>query len=267
MYNDRRRKMIRQCVWEPRTNDNEDMMDESCRRPRRPLKTALVQPTLLSRTLCPSLDPNPRLRAELFTCQRLPDHSLMQVSIHRPGFAFMKDLELVFPSDLGKAIKTPSSDLAPADDSANDFWVIPTFQKAHFDLVAVTEQTGWERDLLAAYFYSFAHEFVGTLRMQGLWADFTDPADGFPHYSAQGSALYPDVEGAVRLLRYGTAQVGCCKVLLHPQWGTRNYPATLFAKGPLDAVQKALFDGASISSSSGAMMSETIDNTSHLPPS
>lgn len=33
---------------------------------------------------------------------------------------------------------------------------------------------------------------------------------------------------------------GCCKVLLHPQWGSAVYPATLFTTAPVAIVVQKL---------------------------
>jgi len=51
---------------------------------------------------------------------------------------------------------------------------------------------------------------------------------------------YSEVEGLSVLLGYRTANAGCCKVVLHPKWGTSVYPATLFARAPPAAVEAAI---------------------------
>ena len=145
----------------------------------------------------------------------------------------LKDLQLVFP-DLMSGLKD------------HPIWIIPTFQKSHYDLVAVTPQTSWERNLCAQTFAGFCDRFRTQCLSEGLWADWTDPADGFPVHSARGNCIYPDVDGSVSLLKYGTVQVGCCRVLVHPNYGTRNYPATLFVKGPLETVKRILLSQGNV---------------------
>jgi hypothetical protein len=51
---------------------------------------------------------------------------------------------------------------------------------------------------------------------------------------------YSEVEGLSLLLGYRTANAGCCKVILHPKWGSSVYPATLFARAPVGALQAAI---------------------------
>ncbi|KAI7822328.1 hypothetical protein BC939DRAFT_503836 [Gamsiella multidivaricata] len=72
------------------------------------------------------------------------------------------------------------------------------------------------------------------LEKLGYWSDMTDPASGFPSFSERGRDVYPDVEGCQLLLRYDFQNAGCCKVLLHPNWGSKIYPATFFTTSPLD---------------------------------
>jgi vitamin B12 transporter len=41
-----------------------------------------------------------------------------------------------------------------------------------------------------------------------------------------------------------TANAGCCKVALHPRWGSSVYPASLFTKAPAEAAEVALAEAA-----------------------
>ena len=50
-----------------------------------------------------------------------------------------------------------------------------------------------------------------------------------------GAGVYGEVDALVTLLGYATANAGCCKVALHPRWGSAFYPASLLTKAPLDA--------------------------------
>ena len=52
--------------------------------------------------------------------------------------------------------------------------------------------------------------------------------------------VYPEVDALETLLRYRTDAAGGCKVLSHPTWGSAVYPATLFARAPLEVVVAAI---------------------------
>jgi hypothetical protein len=200
-------------------------------------------PILLNLSFPNHLDPDPKSSlifgyAPHHSNPHLSHPSLLQISIHAPSTSFLKELYLVFPEL--KTIEKKSDWRSCSNENPEQLFVLPTFQKTFYDLVANTPQTQWERNLCYHYFHYFASEFVNKLKAKGYWADYTDPADGFPVKSCRGSILYPDVEGACRLLKYKTTQVGCCSILLHPRWGTKNYPATLFAKAPLAILQEIL---------------------------
>ena len=45
-----------------------------------------------------------------------------------------------------------------------------------------------------------------------------------------GDAGYSEVEGFQRLLRYSVEHIGQCKVVMHPTWGPRMYPVTVFTE-------------------------------------
>lgn len=51
---------------------------------------------------------------------------------------------------------------------------------------------------------------------------------------------YSEVAGFEHLLRYKTQNAGCCKILLHPRWGSSCYPATIFTTAPLPALVAAM---------------------------
>jgi hypothetical protein len=51
---------------------------------------------------------------------------------------------------------------------------------------------------------------------------------------------YSEVAGFEHLLRYKTQNAGCCKILLHPRWGSSCYPATIFTTAPVKTVRAAI---------------------------
>lgn len=87
---------------------------------------------------------------------------------------------------------------------------------------------------------SFAKAVCDRLIEQGYWADYIDPCSGLPMVHKDGNNVYGEVQGLVTLLGYHTQNAGCCKIVLHPVWGTSVYPASMFSKAPMDAVEEAL---------------------------
>jgi len=70
--------------------------------------------------------------------------------------------------------------------------------------------------------------------------DLADPCSGLPVLGERGGSFYPDVIGGQMLLNYDVIDTGCCKLLAHPRWHTRVYPATLFTTAPLDVATAVL---------------------------
>ena len=59
-------------------------------------------------------------------------------------------------------------------------------------------------------------------------------------YGERGPGWYPDVIGSQMLLQYTMLDTGCCKLIAHPRWQTKVYPATLFTTAPLEIVKAYL---------------------------
>ena len=52
--------------------------------------------------------------------------------------------------------------------------------------------------------------------------------------------IYGEVDALVTLLNYQTTNSGCCKVVLHPTWGSAVYPASIFTKAPAEELAAAV---------------------------
>eukprot|EP00039_Didymoeca_costata_P013840 m.216756 g.216756 ORF g.216756 m.216756 type:complete len:491 (+) comp15881_c0_seq9:1318-2790(+) len=147
----------------------------------------------------------------------------LEYSVHNVLPRMKQDLKAVFPEiDIDKLL------------------IIPTFQSCNCDLVAIGVEAESEKDRLLKSFVEFGKKVCGLLREKQHWADLTDPCSGYPVIGERGSGLYPDVNGSWMLLRYDLIETGCCKLISHPKWGTKVYPATMFTTAPLDVVQSVM---------------------------
>lgn len=117
--------------------------------------------------------------------------------------------------------------------------LVPTLQKARVTLDCYGDKQEAEKDRLQAAFFKWADEFRARLAAHGYWVDATEPATGAARHGPS-AALYSDVPTMARLLRYPTSDCGGCTILLHPEWRSSVYPATVFTTAPQDAVLKAL---------------------------
>ncbi|KAK3815969.1 MAG: hypothetical protein J3R72DRAFT_461171 [Linnemannia gamsii] len=156
---------------------------------------------------------------------KLSDTTLatLEYTIHASPRRMTRDLATVFPNkDLSGLL------------------VVPTFQKCKHEMVAWDAEIAKEKDDRLDDFIRWSTAIHNRLEKLGYWSDMTDPASGFPSFSERGRDVYPDVEGCQLLLKYDFQNAGCCKILMHPIWGSKIYPATFFATAPLDVLTKVI---------------------------
>ena len=150
-------------------------------------------------------------------------HLQMDVSAHICPKIFIRELQFVFPAE-----------------NLTDIVCIPTMQFARTDLVNVGDDIEVEKDRLLERFMATAKVLCDEFIAAGYWSDYIDPCSGLPMLNQTCNKVFSEVDGAEQLLGYSVMNAGCCKVLLHPQWGSAVYPASLFTKAPTDVVVEKL---------------------------
>ena len=158
----------------------------------------------------------------------------LEFSVHRCPRSLLRELAHVFP---GQGL-LPARGEAPAATACR---AVPTCQHSAMDLVRWGDEVEKEKDHCLERFAAFGAAVCAELRAAGHWADYIDPCSGLPMLTkGQNSKVYDEVAGMQLLLRFATQNAGCCKVLLHPQWGAAVYPATLFTTAPFEQLQAVL---------------------------
>ena len=104
------------------------------------------------------------------------------------------------------------------------------------DLVQTGENVDVEKDFCLERFIDFAKRVTDELQAKG----YIDPCSGLSMINRDSQHIYGEVDALVTLLNYQTTNSGCCKVILHPQWGSAVYPASLFTKAPVSALRDAI---------------------------
>ena len=148
----------------------------------------------------------------------------IEVSVHETRKAFQTEVEFVLPGisfDRG-------------------LLVIATMQRAGMDLVAVGDDVEQEKDRLLETFMAFAKELCEKLVANGHFADYVDPCSGLPMLTKDANKVFSEVDSAQQLLGYAVMNCGCCKVLLHPSWGSAVYPGTIFTNCPIEEIESEI---------------------------
>ena len=148
-----------------------------------------------------------------------------EYSVHTVPRTHRDEVQAIFPS-------------TPVDDML----IIPTCQKSSVDLVEWGDDAAKEKDKLLLRFQRLAKAVCERLIGEGFWADYIDPCSGLPMLHREGNTVYGEVQGMTTLLGYKTANAGCCGVLLHPRWGSSVYPASFFARAPVEVVVRVIND-------------------------
>lgn len=128
-----------------------------------------------------------------------------------------------------------------------DVLAIPTIQKSVMDIVQIGPDIEMEKDRCLEVFVEFASALCDEISKHGYWADYIDPCSGLPMLNKERAHHYNEVDGFQHLLRYQTQNAGCCKILLHPKYGSSCYPATLFTVAPKDLILQ-IFENKFLSS-------------------
>jgi len=147
-----------------------------------------------------------------------------EVSIVVPPRAFVRDLQSVFPD---------------AKHELDQVKVILTSQHTKHDLVDWGDETAVEKDEKLESFMVWGKRVAKLLQSKGYFADLIDPCSALPVY-ADSCSGYSEVDGFRILLKYPTQSCGGCKIVLHPEWQTFFYPASMFSNAPLEDIRAAV---------------------------
>ena len=108
------------------------------------------------------------------------------------------------------------------------------------DIIQTGAPVDEEKDFCLERFLSFAKKVTDRLIADGHWSDYVDPCSGLAMVNKASQSIYGEVDALVTLLNYQTTNSGCCKVVLHPTWGSAVYPASIFTKAPPAALADAI---------------------------
>mmetsp|Transcript_43358 Transcript_43358/g.70353 ORF Transcript_43358/g.70353 Transcript_43358/m.70353 type:complete len:199 (+) Transcript_43358:16-612(+) len=148
----------------------------------------------------------------------------LEYSVHKAPLSLRKEIQKTF---LGATI-------------GDGLLVVPVFQKTSVELVAWGDVQRVEKDRCLEVFMKWGRKVCERIRSRDCWADISDPCSGLPVFGKNSNYVYSDVDASELLLSYRTIDVGGCRVLSHPSWGTAVYPTTLFTTAPLDELLSAL---------------------------
>ena len=152
----------------------------------------------------------------------------IEYSIHSIPKSMRQDIALVF------------SGLPNMIQNIQEYYTIPTCQKAICDLANWGNIAAIEKDLLLERFTAWSQTICTYLQSHQYWGDYIDPCSGLPVQTPYCTVVYPEVDAFETLLHYKSYNAGGCKIISHPVWKTNMYPASLFVRAPLNIIQDAI---------------------------
>lgn len=129
-------------------------------------------------------------------------------------------------------------------------------QKSRFPLTQAHPELELEKERLRERFLRWAFPWVCQVRdrlnpdnredvgspkqSDRILTDLVDPRSGYPLFSRPGEIRHDDVAAASWGLGWEIVAVGECRAMVHPQWGTAVYPATVLSTASPGVLQSFL---------------------------
>lgn len=119
--------------------------------------------------------------------------------------------------------------------NSGDLTMVNVCQKTKHDMSGWSPEVGEERDQLNVIFMDCATEICNSLKEQGYWADFIDPASGTPYFGAHTNTTLFETDERYNHFGFNITDLGCCKVISHKLWGTHVFVGSIFTNAPVDS--------------------------------
>eukprot|EP01040_Poterioochromonas_malhamensis_P016258 gene16258-18416_t len=146
----------------------------------------------------------------------------IQLSVHSiASVSVLNELNMIFPNASFKKLNTV---------------IISTMQPANVELAKYDVEVDQEKDRLLENFVSLGSALCDIFQSRGVFADFFDPCSGLPARTTDSNQIFSEVQAAQSLHNYQIMNAGCCKILLHPEWGSAVYPASIVVQSTADVV-------------------------------
>lgn len=174
----------------------------------------------------------------------------IEFSAHRVTAAMLEDSKLTFQHEIDEELERLG---IPAAEKKKylleNLLAVPTWQPApRWEQIEKGDWASAELDLslypnqevnkvrkqLYNKVVAFVNELRPKLKAKGAWLDAACPITGNSMCGPRTSHVYNELEGLTMMLGYDSIPIGCCGIVLHPDWQKAAYPVTLFTLAPYD---------------------------------
>uniref|UniRef100_A0A5S6QMT0 Aminotransferase class I/classII domain-containing protein n=1 Tax=Trichuris muris TaxID=70415 RepID=A0A5S6QMT0_TRIMR len=137
---------------------------------------------------------------------------------HECSILVRKDLQGLFPE---------------RDIESEPLYVVALSHATVHDMQLWSEEIENERCSIYNKLILTAIEMANKLKDLGYWADFIDPYSGKPYLSPWTNETLFEVDERMSYFGFRLADMGCCKCLIHPEYGSRAVVGLLFTTATL----------------------------------
>merc|ERR1719321_1383801 len=124
----------------------------------------------------------------------------------------------------------------PATD--NSFMVVVAF-RTNVPMALYTTAAAEAREQADAAFAHNAPAFAAAVELGG--ADFVSVVDPHSRQPPDSTAVFVETDECMSVCGFEVLDLGCCRALNHPEWGTNVVVHVVFGEGPRDAVPENFF--------------------------
>jgi len=152
---------------------------------------------------------------------RIIEMQNIEISVHDTPMLLRKEMASLFP---GQNIESGT------------FTTITYSQHTELDMSTWSDQVEEEREAKMETFVQVAKEICGRLKEEGYFADFIDPCSGTPYYGSHTNTTMFETDEKFRALGFRIEDLGCCKVISHPQFGRNVFVGTIMTNAKKDSI-------------------------------
>lgn len=161
----------------------------------------------------------PASSQDINRAQQCFDNSSLECAIQSCPELLKRDFQSMFP-------EAPSSGMT----------VVTVTQKTQNDMTSWSAEVEQEREQMLDRFVDGAKEICYALQREGFWADFIDPCSGLAFFGSYTNNTLFETDDRYSHLGFQIEDLGCCRVIRHPVWGTHVFVGTIFTNAPPDSL-------------------------------
>ena len=173
--------------------------------------------------------------------------SLKQSSSVRISGAFKKDIVIrdIIDNDLLERLLSIFKD-CPQVDTLTPLVVM---YHTEYNMSVWSYDSHLEREKIVSNFIQMSLKVIESLESSGFWCDFIDPTSGMPYHGSYSNETFTECDEDFHRLDdcLSLEDIGCCRALMHCDWGFNIFAGLMLTDAPKDVLMQA-YNSANFSS-------------------